>query len=988
MTGTPASPSVGTRRGLEPAEVAVQRAKFGANVLTPPPRDPWWRQFLSKFDDPVIRILLIAAFIAIAAGSIHGEYIEGIGIIVAVLLATGLAFVNEFKANREFDILNQVNDEIPIKVIRGGGYTTTPIRDIVVGDIVFIEAGEEVPADGILLEAVALQVVESALTGEPDPNRKVAGGEVVEGRFDATIPADRMMRGTRVVDGHGIFEVIAVGDSTEFGKTARSGTEQTSDETPLKLQLGRLSKIIGVVGLGVAAATFAALLLRGAAVGELNLSARQWTLAAIFGIGAAIATILVWLPMVYDGLHVVGGWLGRQVNPPEWLSGDGPSLKHWLKFVAIGIAFVGVGLGLGSLAGIIPSGPGNWLPDGAAGEFLKYFMIAVTIIVVAVPEGLAMSVTLSLAYSMRKMTASNTLVRKMDACETIGATTVICTDKTGTLTMNEMRVFAASLPALGDRPLNTKAADNASRLIVEGLAVNTTAHLDFADPAQPKTLGNPTEGALLLWLHDLGIDYPSIRRAFKVLVQLTFSTERKYMATLGTSGDGIVMYVKGAPEIILAQSTQVQLAEGHAAIDTQRDALLASLKDYQSRGMRTLGLAYRTLADGNETMNLAEHVHDLIWLGFVAIADPIRPEVPDAIKACRAAGIRVKIVTGDNPETAREIARQIGLTVTTADASSRMRGPDFEKLSNAEAEEASSRLSILSRAKPLDKVRLVRSLQSRGEIVAVTGDGINDCGALNLAHVGLAMGRTGKAAAKEASDIILLDDSFGTIINAVMWGRSLYENIQRFILFQLTINVAALGVALLGPFIGVKLPLTVIQMLWVNLIMDTFAALALATEPPHAGVLHRPPRDPRSFIITRSMAFGIFGVGLVFLVVLVGMLLYIQHDGIVTDYELSVFFSVFVMLQFWNLFNARCLGLTRSAFVNLFRNVSLLVIATAIFVGTILIVQFGGTVFRTVPLTFKDWLIVIASTSVVLWAGELHRLSQRMKTIQGKKTSP
>lgn len=966
-------------RGLDPADVPSQRAKYGVNVLTPPPRDPWWKQFLEKFDDPVIRILMIAAVIAIAAGSIHGEYLEGIGIIVAILLATGLAFANEYKANREFDILNQVNDEIPIKVIRGGGYTMVPIRDIVVADVVFIESGEEIPADGTLLEAVALQVVESALTGEPDPNRKVVKGQA-DAPSGATVPSDRLMRGTKVVDGHGLYEVTAVGDATEFGKTARSGMEETGEVTPLNQQLERLSKVIGVVGLGVAALTFAALIWQGALIGELVLTARQWTAAAIFATGAAIAMVLIWLPMVYDGLELLGELLGREVNPPAFLGGDdGPTLKRWLSVVGLGLLVVVVGIGGGTLVGLIPPA-GQWLPDGAAGEFLKYFMIAVTIIVVAVPEGLAMSVTLSLAYSMRKMTASNTLVRKMDACETIGATTVICSDKTGTLTMNEMRVFAARLSGLGDGPFRVDPAKAAATLVAESIAANTTAHLDREDVVRPKPLGNPTEGALLLWLHEQGFDYVPLRDGFKVLVQLTFSTERKFMATMGESpAFGRVMYAKGAPELLLARCERIQTPDGSAPVEPQRAGLLAALRDFQSRGMRTLGLAYCSWPEGRQAVDLEANIQGLTWLGFVAIADPVRPEVPGAIKACAEAGIRVKMVTGDNPDTAQEIARQIGLCEPSGEPTQHVLGTDFEKLGDTATQEASRKLMILSRARPLDKVRLVRSLQAQGEIVAVTGDGINDCGALNYANVGLAMGRTGKAAAKEASDIILLDDSFGTIINAVMWGRSLYENIQRFILFQLTINVAALGVALLGPFIGVKLPLTVIQMLWVNLIMDTFAALALATEPPHGDVLRRPPRNPQAFIITKQMALGIFGVGAVFLSVLVGMLLYVQRDGIVTDYELSVFFSVFVMLQFWNLFNARCLGLKQSALAGVWENPSLLIIAAAIFVGTILLVQFGGSVFRTVPLQLTDWIIIIATTSVVLWAGELYRLTRRLQ---------
>ena len=969
-------------RGLTALEVTESRKKNGINVLTAPPRDPLWKQFLEKFDDPVIRILMIAAVIAIAAGSIHGDFLEGIGIISAVLLATGLAFFNEYKANREFDILNKVNDETPVKVIRTGGHTSVPIMDIVVGDIVFVESGEDVPADGMLLEAVSLQVVESALTGEAEPNCKFVR-ENENHTTASTIPADRMLRGTKVVDGHGLFEVTAVGDSTDFGKTARSGIEETGEVTPLKEQLERLSKVIGVVGLAIAVLTFVALIFRGTVSGELSLTGQQWFAAGIFAVGASISLLLVWLPMVLDGFELAGGWLGKVVKAPGFLGGDdGPSLKTWFTVVFSGLFFTALGLGIGSLTGLIPMSPNEWLPEGAMAEFLKYFMIAVTIIVVAVPEGLAMSVTLSLAYSMRKMTASNTLVRKMDACETIGATTVICSDKTGTLTMNEMRVFETQFFGLSSKTLNAQ-NDKESMLVAESISANTTAHLDRTNPLKPLPLGNPTEGALLLWLHENSQDYVLLRDEFKVIVQLTFSTERKFMATMGLSpGHGHVIHVKGAPEVVLGRCSNIIGPDGARSIEGELQALTQTLRSYQARGMRTLGFAFKKLGDASNSIptDLEADVSGLTWLGFAAIADPIRPEVPAAIKACREAGIRVKMVTGDSQDTAEEIARQIGLCDRNSGPNARAHGPEFANLSEAEAEETSNRIFILSRARPLDKVRLVKSLQARGEIVAVTGDGINDCGALNYANVGLAMGRTGKAAAKEASDIILLDDSFGTIINAVMWGRSLYENIQRFILFQLTINVAALGVAFLGPFIGVKLPLTVIQMLWVNLIMDTFAALALATEPPHPNVLKRPPRDPKTFIITKPMAVGIFGVGGIFLAVLVSLLLYMQRDGIVTDHELSIFFSIFVMLQFWNLFNARCLGRNHSALHGLLANRSFILIAAAIFIGQVLLIQYGGSVFRTVPLSLWDWLLIVAATSPVLLLGEIWRFIGRLKT--------
>ena len=966
-------------KGLTAAEVEASRREHGANVLTPPAREPWWRLFLEKFDDPVIRILLIAAVIAIGAGAVHGQYLEGLGIIAAVLLATTLAFFNEWKANKEFDILNQVNDDVPIKVIRAAQFTSVPRRDLVVGDLVLVEAGEEVPTDGTLLEAVSLQINESGLTGESEPNVKVAQDDPrKETLKKTTYPADAVLRGALLLDGHGLFRVLAVGDSTEIGKTIRAASEDTGEVTPLNRQLERLSKVIGVVGLAVAVATFAALVVRGVVVGEVVLSIPQWTVAGILAVGMAAAFSLVWAPMVWDALELAFGSAA-----PSWLGDDdddtGAVVRRWLTVLGLGALVIALGLGGGWALGLVPATPGNWLPGAVWAKFLNFFMIGVTIIVVAVPEGLAMSVTLSLAYSMRKMTAANTLVRKLHACETIGAATVICSDKTGTLTMNEMRVFEASFPALQGQPVNPD--DPLGGLIVEALCSNTTAHLGREGATATQALGNPTEGALLFWLEDQGLDYVEQRDAFPITYQLTFSTERKWMGTFGRSPrtNQLVFHVKGAPELVLARCSHVLTPRGLEPLDQHSAQLNSELVSYQARGMRTLAVAYHENPPYSQDMHLEEAAHGLTWLGFLAIADPVRAEVPSAVQTCRRAGIRVTMVTGDNPETAQEIARQIGLWGPEDQREQHLLGPDFQKLTDQEACAAAARLKILSRAKPLDKVRLVRALQAQGEIVAVTGDGINDCGALNYANVGLAMGKTGKAAAKEASDIILLDDSFRTIVDAVMWGRSLYQNIQRFILFQLTINVAALGIALLGPFLGVELPLTVIQMLWVNLIMDTFAALALATEPPHREVLNRPPRSAQDFIVTRTMAVNIFGAGTVFLVVLIGLLKYIQQDG-VTPRELSVFFTVFVMLQFWNLFNARCLGLNRSAFSGIGNNRGFILIAAAIFLGQIAIVQFGGSLFRTVPLSWQDWVLITVATSVVLWVGEIGRLVSRRRT--------
>ena len=964
--------------GLTTKEVLERRARHGPNVLTPPAEEPWWRLYLEKYQDPVIRILIVAALIAIVVGAVDGHYAEGLGIILAILLATTLAFLNEYKAGKEFAVLNRVNDETLVSVRRNGTVTTVARRDIVPDDVMLIEKGQEVAADAIILDAVALEVDESQFTGESGGVRKYPGGSVAAVSTDRAYPSDHVYRGTMVVEGHATVLVVATGDRTEIGRTAQQALEDPDEQTPLNRQLEKLSKLIGVVGTGMALLTFVALVIRGVVMSELVLTLGQWLVVGSTALGVAIATVRVWLPILLDGLK----FAGRSVDPPEWLEREG--VREWLKVVALGLAVAAVGCLATLWSGLLGAGP--WIPGNVASELLTYFMIAVTIIVVAVPEGLAMSVTLSLAYSIRKMTATNNLVRRMHACETIGAATVICSDKTGTLTMNEMRVQDASLRWRSEESSSKDLIDAHGALFAEAIAANSTAHLDHSTQP-PRPVGNPTEGALLMWLHESGVDYTRVRESFSVLRQWTFSTERKLMATLGSSPnhETTMLHVKGAPELVLERCTQILIAAGPALLtETTRATIQDELQECQSRAMRTLGFALRAGVTAGDDAALEDVATGLTWLGFVAIADPVRADVPAAIEACRNAGIEVKIVTGDNPATASQIGRSIGLIPIGArdHHEGHVIGRDFAELEESQAEEAAVPLKILSRARPGDKMKLVRSLQRRGEVVAVTGDGANDAPALNYADVGLAMGKTGTAIAKQASDIILLDDSFKSIVNAVMWGRSLYENIQRFILFQLTINVAALGIAFVGPFIGVKLPLTVTQMLWINLIMDTFAALALATEPPHHGVMQRPPRRPDAFIITPQMGRSILATGTCFLVLLIAFLLYLRRDGTVDARELSVFFSVFVFLQFWNLFNARSLGRTKSALSGVFANKGFLTIATVILFGQIAIVQFGGTAFRTQPLSWQTWVTILAATSPVLLIGETMRWLRRGHEVQ------
>lgn len=961
-----------TLRGLTTQQVEENRRKYGTNILTPAERDPWWKLLLEKFDDPIIRILMIAALIAIAVGFINGEYFEGIGIIVAILLATTLAFINEYKAGKEFDILNQVSDEAPVNVIRDGVYTTVPIKELVFADIVLLEPGEEIPADGKLIDSVSLQVDEAKLTGESMAVSKFArDSEGFTEDAEAAYFPDILLRSTMVYDGHGIMEVTAVGDATEIGKAARSASEESDEPTPLNRQLDRLSKLIGVVGFFIAFLTFFALVTRDYISGELSLSQSQWSFSLILFIGAMISLAKVWLPILADGFEFVG----RELPLPRII--ERSDLKSWLKVFVAGVLFWGLCMLAGVLTGYLPENPALWLPAEAISEFLKFFMIAVTIIVVAVPEGLPMSVTLSLAYSMRKMTAANNLVRRMHACETIGAATVICSDKTGTLTQNRMVMSSVHFPTLRSPNLSRDLVSDTEKIIAESIAANSTANLGRKSGEAITAIGNPTEGAALLWLEESGIDYLPLRQAFALEKQWTFSTERKMMGSYGLSGAGgeSILYVKGAPEIILSRCSEILSDKGLQNITHFSEKIAEELRNQQARGMRTLGFAFLRGFDKAPDGDITVFAKNMVWLGFVAIADPIRPDVPMALNVCRSSGVKVKVITGDNSSTAWEIANQAGL-IDEGDTPAKVHitGAEFQALDDEEAMQAVDRIKIMSRARPADKMKMVKLLQRCGHVVAVTGDGTNDAPALNHANVGLAMGKTGTSVAKEASDIILLDDSFPSVVKGIMWGRSLYGNIQRFVMFQLTINVVALAVALTGPFIGVKMPLTVIQMLWVNLIMDTFAALALATEPPHWKVMSQPPRRSEDFLVTRPMYMHIFGVGAVFYLVLVAFLKYFQRDGNVSVKELSVFFTVFVMLQFWNMFNARALGLKKSAFKRLSENKGFVVILPTILLVQFLIVQFGGTMFRTEPLSAGTWLAIICGTSLVLWAGEAYRM--------------
>ena len=867
------------RIGLTDEQVKQSREQHGKNVLTPPQRTSLWKLYLDKYRDPIIQILLVAAFVSLILAFIEKNFMETIGIFVAVFLATTVGFYFERDAAKKFNLLTALSEEQPVKVRRNGKVMEIPRHDVVVGDVVLVEVGDEVPADGELIVCNDLQINESALTGEPVAEKSLEGGG------DGAYPRNVILRSTMVMNGRGEFVVTAVGDATEIGKVAKKSTEQTSVETPLHMQLDKLAKMISKVGSVVSVAAF-------------------------------------FIFLIHDIL-----------TNPAW---GGKDYFYMAEIV------------------------------------LKYFMMAVTLIVMAVPEGLPMAITLSLALNMRRMLKSNNLVRKLHACETMGAVTVICTDKTGTLTQNKMQVSALEL----------KQGDEA--LLDTAIALNSTAELNDGKP-----IGNPTESALLLWLDAQGKDYEELRKQVNVLKQLPFSTERKMMATLAEVDGETYLFVKGAPEIVMKKC----IIEDRMLRQSAEE-----LDEWQHKAMRTLAFAYKKIEASimrTSRTSTAEVValldaNDLQLQAIAAIADPIRPDVPAAVQECRHAGIEVKVVTGDTAATALEIGKQIGVFEDEpenigADGSltslgqQMITGEQWEALSDEEAYERAKDIRVMSRARPTDKQRLVAMLQKRGEVVAVTGDGTNDAPALHYAHVGLSLG-SGTSVAKEASDMTLLDDSFKSIANAVMWGRSLYRNLQRFLFFQLVVNVAALLLVLGGSVIGTEMPLTVTQILWVNLIMDTFAALALASLPPSHEVMKDKPRKASDFIINKSIGFGILFCGIVFFLVMFALLVYCERRGKggVDVHELTMFFTTFVMIQFWNLFNAKALMSHHTAFRHFLKDKGMILVLVLILAGQWIIVTFGGEMFRTTPLSLHEWLLIIGSTSVVLWAGELWRAFKRM----------
>ena len=996
--------------GLTDAQVLESRSKHGANILTPPEKEPLWKQFLEKFGDPLIIILLIAGVLSIGIScyefwGLHEgaeTFFEPVGIFVAILLATGIAFIFELKADKQFSVLNQVNDDEMVEVIRNGNTTSIKKKDVVVGDIVVLNTGEEIPADGELLEAITLNVDESSLTGEPICHKTIHEQEFDK---DATFPSNHVMRGTKVMEGHGIFKVLAVGDKTENGKVFEAAQIDDSVRTPLNEQLDGLADLITKLSYIFAALIIVAKLL--VYFNNLSMVFKWGAISLVYfaivgfayyifkkrkssekklgqiGKVGVIAYIIIdlifsyfYLPCLLAIPTVIFFWMVIK-KFDDW---------SWKAVVPSIIGYFVI------LMGMVVYFHDTLMPGEQIAKLITYtldtLMIAVTLVVVAVPEGLPMAVTLSLAYSMTRMMKTNNLVRKMHACETMGATTVICTDKTGTLTQNQMQVYDTNFYGLSAQTLGN---DKDSLLIEEGIAVNSTASLDYSDVEAVKVLGNPTEGALLLWLKKAGVDYLNLRESAEVLEELPFSTERKYMATIVKSSlfEGkTILYVKGAPEIVSGLCKNIENNVSKTDIENQ-------LVEYQNQAMRTLGFAYQIIDSKADVFKDGKVVADnLTFMGVVAISDPVRLDVPAAVAECMNAGINVKIVTGDTSGTAKEIGRQIGLWTAKDGDKNIITGPEFAALSDGELDKRVLDLKIISRARPMDKKRLVEALQRKNQVVAVTGDGTNDAPALKAAHVGLSMG-DGTSVAKEASDITIIDNSFSSIGKAVMWGRSLYQNIQRFLLFQLTVNVAACFIVLFGAFMGEESPLTVTQMLWVNLIMDTFAAMALASLPPSESVMKDKPRDRNVFILNQAMYQNILGVGGFFFVLLLVLLYVFEHSNItqltdllnvqlgasdgLTPYELTLFFTIFVMTHFFYLFCARAFETGKSA-LHFKGCKGLLIIAIIILVGQIAMVEIPGlqNFFNVTGLKFEDWVIIIVGSSLVLWIREIWSLLKRI----------
>ena len=963
--------------GLTQQQVELMRKTYGRNVLTPPERDPWWKQLLGNFDDPTIKILLAAAVISLIMTVVskyvlhehEATFIDSIGIFLAVGLATIVAFLSERKSEREFDLLNDVKEAIDIKVIRDGELHTIPIADVVVGDIVRLDMGDKVPADGVLLGSLHLAVDESLLTGESLPADKKAINDI--GRITDSTDETRVSRGTMVMDGHGIYVVTTVGDNTKMGEIARAladgqdageDGEVDEDETPLKQKLAVLAKQISVAGTVAATAIFTVM--------AISSSLKSQLMAEIVVKQQILLVVIIVLSLV------MGVLLMMFVLQRFFASMDMEMTSPILKILAV------IPMAIGSFVLLV----GVWgaisepvLALDLLNKLLVAFVVAITIIVVAVPEGLPMMVTVSLALNMMKMAKENCLVRKLIASETVGSATVICTDKTGTLTQNNMQPvwFYIGMQSYQKVDIHTVVGLPEWKRLIRNIAINSESVLELKE-GQLCKVGNPTECALLMLLHEKDISYQDLRDIHPKVWQVDYSPERKLSVAVVEENDSVACYIKGAPERVIESCSHVSINGKLEPIAQHRTAILAALRSAAVQSLRVIAFSER-MPDSRECHNgLVEsciNCKNRVFVGFVGIADPLRSEVPAAVETCRQAGIEVKMITGDAVETATAIAQQAGI-IRPGDLV--MTSSEFNQVPDSELPEVASRLRVLARSTPMDKLRIIQALHRLGEVVAMTGDGTNDAPALKAADVGLAMG-SGTEVAKEASDIVLVDDNFKSIMTGVWWGRTLYQNIQRFLQFQLSVNVVALLSALIGPMIGISLPLTVPQLLWINIIMDTFAALALSTDPPRQKTMSQKPVPREAHIITPAMGLTIlinslYEVAVLFLVLLTGW--FTKEKNPTSLEALTVFFTVFVMFQFWHKFNCRALQHDDSPFALLYKNKMFLTIVATITMAQIIMVQVGGPIgkiFRTIPLSLNQWLCIVGLTATIIPVAWLSR---------------
>ena len=908
---------VDSSRGLSEKQIAQNQKKYGKNQFSPGEKISLGKKILEALKEPMIFILLIAALITIGMNiykqsqGLHAEFTESIGILVAITISVSIKVIMEGRSEKAFETLNNINEDIKVKVLRNGIIQYIYKKDVVVGDIIKIETGAKVPADGRLIDSLQLKVDESMLTGESIAVNKNFEQTITNAKTVLSERKNMVFAGTFITYGQGTVIITSVGDKTEMGNIASELKHPVSKSTPLQEKLDKLARSI-----------------------------------TTFGVIASILILFYELFKIY--------------------------ISNNLSFDTVQNAF----------------------------------MVSVALIVAAVPEGLPTIVAMTLALNIIKMAKSNALVRKLIACETIGCINVICSDKTGTLTKNQMTVID-----IWNNGKLINPSDLKNRFLIENFTINSTADITIKD-GNVKFIGNPTECSLLkafsdtvcsvspkqctyyeqsnsicggqcekyTYKNDDYISYTDIRNSSNIIFQYPFSSDKKSMTTVILVDKLYKVYSKGSPEKIISLcSTIIINNKIELFTDELREKVNNEIIKLQQEAKRILAFSHNDINTGYDDWNKSQDKveSNMIFDGFVSIADPLRDDVYEAVEKCKKSGISLKILTGDNIVTATSIAKQ--LNIVNKD-SIIIEAQQIDEMSNEELLKILDKIILIARSKPLTKMRIVNLLKKHGNVVAVTGDGINDAPALKNADVGIAMGITGTEVSKEASDIILLDDSFSTIVKAVEWGRGIYENFQRFIQFQLTVNLVAVLTVFVCEMFGLPVPFTTIQLLWVNLIMDGPPALSLGLESLRNHLMEQEPVKRDTNIITRNMLFRIIING-VFIVFMIMLLINKQILGGTQGQQSSIIFTTFVMFQLFNSFNSRELG-NESIFTNLLKNKPMLWIIGATFFVQILITQFGGQIFKTAPLSISMWLRIIAySFSVVAFSEVIRFIKRKIKKV-------